>query len=207
MTLVINNISDTVQSTTTDVTITCATNKTLVVSPVAYDDTMVPATLSRSGAVAPEYATGFVGNANLYTINMISGQYDEVQFQVQLPHCRADNSTIHPHVHFSPYTTGTGTVRFVLEYTWASIDTQFGSTNTVNLEKTWNTNQQWYHLLATPNPAGGITGTGKGISSILVCRLYRDYTVTGNYTDKVTFLGFDFHIEMDTLGSRQATTK
>jgi hypothetical protein len=61
------------------------------------------------------------------------------------------------------------------------------------------------HLITS---LGTIPGTNLGISTILVCRLYR---ATGDASDtfanEVGLLGFDIHYEKDTEGSRQEFTK
>ena len=41
----------------------------------------------------------------------------------------------------------------------------------------------------------------------LKCRLYRDNTVTNNIASAVTFLYFDIHVEIDSLGSSEEYIK
>jgi hypothetical protein len=61
------------------------------------------------------------------------------------------------------------------------------------------------HLITS---LGTIAGTGLGISTVLVCRLFRA-TGDGNdtFANEVGLLGFDFHYEKDTQGSRQEFVK
>lgn len=49
---------------------------------------------------------------------------------------------------------------------------------------------------------GGIAGTGKTISSILICQVYLSATPAN-----VNAYQLDFHIEKDTFGSRSETSK
>jgi hypothetical protein len=54
-------------------------------------------------------------------------------------------------------------------------------------------------------PIGTITGTGKNLSSMLVCRLYRDATgslATDDYSDDAGLLEIDFHYQIERPGSR-----
>jgi len=57
----------------------------------------------------------------------------------------------------------------------------------------------WQHLIAS---FGAISGTGKTMNSILVCRLYRDATnAADTYVNEAGLLSFDIHFEIDKLGS------
>jgi hypothetical protein len=173
-----------------------------------WDDLMIPGFSVRVGAVAPDFEPGFVGDASLYMLafNGIS-TVEEVHFALQLPHCWKEGSTIYPHVHFVPWSTNTGdtnarVVRFSLDYTWASINGTFGSKGLFLMDSdpfVPNTSQ-WKHLLA--KNATGISGAGHTISSMLVCRLFRDGADSvDTYPQDVGFLQFDIHFEVDSLGS------
>lgn len=171
-----------------------------------YDDLLRDATSARQGVVAPTVGTGFRGDANHIYTTFVHTQADEVQFELQLPHRGKAGSVLYPHVHFMPTTTGTGTVRFVLEYYAANVNAQFASSPaTYEMTKTWATNQQWYHLLAPG--AVGMTLAGWDLSNVWHCRLYRDNTVGGNYAAAVGFLYFDVHVEIDSLGSDEEFIK
>lgn len=179
---------------------------TLMGSATVYDDLLRDATSTRVGTVAPTVGTGFRGDANHIHTTFVHTQADEVQFEVQLPHRGKANSVMYPHVHFAPTTTGTGTVRFALEYYAANVNAQFpASPLTYLMTKTWATNQQWYHLIA--DNATGLTLAGWELSNVLKVRLYRDNTVDGNYAAAVTFLYFDIHVEIDALGSADEYVK
>lgn len=135
----------------------------------------------------------------------------EMYFTVQLPHSYKVGSLLYPHVH---WTTSTGTpsgtnVVWGLEYTVMAIGESFPNTSTL-------TSNSIIALIGTPSGTGQhiitalgtISGTNLGISSVLVCRLYR---ATGNANDtfgnEVGLLGFDIHYEKDTEGSRQEFIK
>lgn len=171
-----------------------------------YDDLLRDATSTRQGVVAPTVGTGFRGDANHIHTTLLHTQADEVQFEVQLPHRGKAGSVMYPHVHFAPTTTGTGTVRFALEYYAANVDAQFpASPQTYLMTKTWAADQQWYHLIA--DNATGLTLAGWALSNVLKVRLYRDNSVASNYAAAVSFLYFDVHVEIDSLGSDEEYIK
>lgn len=168
----------------------------------AFDDLLTAQTATRTGVVAPTSGTGFRGDSNFYHTTLINTQADEVQFEVQFPHRCREGSPIYPHVHFAPTASSTGAqaARFVLEFYAANVDAQFpASPAQYIMTKTWSTNQQYYHLIASN--ATPLTVSGWTLSSILKCRLYRDNTVSNNYANPVTLLYFDIHVEVDALGS------
>lgn len=180
-----------------------------------WDDYMIPGTaVKTTGNSPPGLLGGFAGNAalDLYAFDGVN-TLEQVFFTVQMPHAWKQGSTIKPHVHFSPtHTNGADTnervVRFSLEYTWTNINGTFGASATLQLDSdpfAPNTSQ-WQHLLC--KNATGIDGTGKTLSSMLVCRLYRDPAdAADTYPQDVAFLQFDIHYEIDSLGSEQEYLK
>lgn len=174
----------------------------LVGSAIAYDDLRIDGLTTTQGVVVPTDEGGFRGDSNHYVRNFAHNQADEVQFAVQFPHAWNEGTTVYPHVHFSPWITNAGAAaaQFVLEYYWANVNAVFpASPSTITLTETWTDSKQWSHLIASDS--SGIDATGKTLSSILKCRLYRDNTVTNNLQGKVTFLYFDIHYEINSFGS------
>ena len=136
-------------------------------------------------------------------------QSDEAFFTCQIPHTYVEGSSIYPHVHWTPHTRGTtegtATVAWKLDYSWANFSGVFGASATVDMTAACqSTNHQ--HLL-TPEPE--VVGTGKTISSMLVCRLYRSTgdTWAGSGVNSPYLLEFDFHFQINTIGSRTVTSK
>jgi hypothetical protein len=135
----------------------------------------------------------------------------ELYFTVQIPHSYKLGTTLYPHVH---WTTATGTpsgtdVVWGLEYSVISIAGSFPTTTTLTANSVIS-------LIATPSGTGQhlitalgtISGSGLGISSILVCRLYRAATNgSDTFANETGLLGFDIHYEQDTQGSRQEFIK
>lgn len=130
---------------------------------------------------------------------------DQIFFEVQMPHCWKVGSRIYPHVHWSPDTTDTGNCTWKLEYSWANINDAFGAPATITATQA-GSGTAWKHQLATFEAGAGIDGTGKTLSSMIACRLYRD-APTDTFTGDAFLLEFDIHFEIDTLGSRTETSK
>lgn len=129
---------------------------------------------------------------------------ETVYFEVQLPHSWLAGSEIRPHVHWSPgVSADTGSVRWELEWTWANAVAEPGN---VFPETDSDTVDQaaagaYAHQIAQ---FAGISGTGKRLSSVLMCRLSRLGTATEDTFDAVAFgLSVDFHIQNVGHGSRE----
>jgi hypothetical protein len=184
-----------------------------------WDDLMVyPDATSRGNSNAPllggSAATAFKKNGSsqgVFLWMFSNSSEQELYFTVQLPHSYKVGSTIYPHVH---WTTATGTpsgtnVVWGIEYTVVAIGGSFSTT-------TMLTSNTVISLIGTPTGTGqhlitslgNISGTNLGISSVLICRLYR---ATGDASDtfanEVGLLGIDFHYEKDTQGSRTEFVK
>lgn len=177
-----------------------------------WNDTMVPPTTQRIGVVAPTLRLGFRGDSTFQKLTFADNQADEVQFIVQFPHDMALNSILRPHVHFTfedSVADGDYTIDFVLKYYWANIEEVFpasSSTYTMTYSFKEGENPATYtHLIAS----GTNLTMNKGISSIMVCRLYRDNLTNAktNLPYPITMLGFDIHYQIDSMGSEYEISK
>jgi hypothetical protein len=183
-----------------------------------WDDLMVyPDATSRGGSKAPVWGgvtgTAFKKNGTsqgVFLWMFSSTTEQEVYFTIQLPHSYKVGSAIKPHVH---WTTTTGTLNHTgsnpyyvnvvwgLEYTVIAIGGTFPNTTLINSNKVISTTAVTGQHLITP--IGDIAGTNFGISTVLVCRLYREVGNTSDtFVEEVGLLGFDIHYEKDTQGSR-----
>ena len=188
---------------------------TLLGDATVWDDVRIAAQSVKLGASEPDWINNpaFGGNSNLYYYAFDGvNTLEQVFFSVQLPHSYKPGSTIYPHVHFAPTSTNTADtnekqVRFVFEYSWANINDAFGAGGTVELTKSFVPNDsEWKHMIA--GMGNGIVGSGMEMSSMMLCRLYRDPTNDGDtYPQDVAFLEFDIHIEIDTIGSAERYAK
>jgi len=179
-----------------------------------WDDLMFPGHSARSNASAPNLGNGIGGNANIYVYEFNGAStLEQVYFQVQLPHSWKEGTTLYPHVHFYPIDTNGGdtnnrVVRFTLEYTWANVNSAFGASSLIHLDSDpFVPNTSLYKHMICKNSTG-IDATGKKISSMMACHLYRDPTdVVDTFSSKVGFLQFDIHHHKDAIGSNQEFIK
>lgn len=170
---------------------------------VRWDDLRV--TLDKgSDAAALNYFSGSSGPQIWYFRN--NQGVECMSFTVQLPHNWKEGSPIHPHIHWTPKNSGSGNVEWNFEYTWANYDSASPqvfpaiTTSTVVANGPFTANT---HLI-TPLTSGntGLDATGKKISSILICRIWRN---SGNpndtYNADAGVLFLDFHYQIDGNGS------
>lgn len=160
-----------------------------------------------TGVNAPVFST-FTDALRAYEFVGTGAQFKEFFMAFQLPHSYKEGSNIVPHIHlYIPDDATGGVIKFQCDYVWTNIDTT-GSVATTNLTGTiTRTASQGINNNAILS-FGTITGTGKTISSILTCRIWRDPTdVADTFGSSVWSLSVDIHYEMDTLGSRTITTK
>jgi hypothetical protein len=186
-----------------------------------WDDIMVfPDATNKGGSKAPVWggasATAFkknpAGTSQGVFLWMFSASTEqELYFTVQIPHGYKEGSPLYPHVH---WTTATGTpsgtnVVWGLEYSVVAIGGTFPNTSII-------TNNSVIPSIGTPSgigqhlitSLGTISGTNLGISTVIVCRLYRSVTdISDTFGNEVGLLGFDIHFEKDTQGSRQEFNK
>lgn len=164
-----------------------------------WDDLRVSLAVTKKGTLSKPH--DYLLHGIYYTYAFEDDETEDVIFFVQLPHSYKLRSAIYPHVHWFPTESGTGTVKWGLSYSWANY--QSAIPNPTTIYATDNALGQYRHSIAQ-FPA--ISGTGKNISSMLCCRLYRNATAD-TYGHDAGILEFDFHFEINTLGSRQEYVK
>jgi hypothetical protein len=185
-----------------------------------WDDLMVyPDATGRGGSKAPvwggadadPFKTNGSGSQGVFLWMFSSSTEQEVYFTIQIPHSYKVGSAIYPHVH---WTTASGTpsgtnVVWGLEYTVKAIGGNFTNTSIIYatsiIGAVGTPTGTGQHLI---NSFSSMDGTGLGISTVLVCRLFR---ATGHandtFSNEVGLLGFDVHYEKDTEGSRNEFSK
>jgi hypothetical protein len=159
------------------------------------DDLRVP--LDKGSAAASlEYFSGSSGPQIWVFRNNAS--IEAMSFTLQLPHNWKEGTTVYPHIHWIPRATGSGNVKWNLDYTWANLDTGiFPAVTTISGISTgpFTVNQ---HLLT--DLGTGIDGTGKTYSSVLICRIWRDASdAADTYNNDAAGLSMDFHVTIKDL--------
>ena len=155
-----------------------------------WDDLRTPLTRVTTGANAPTWATM---RDNLNTYSFDAGTMNQVWFEVQLPHGWVAGSDLKPHIHWSPgASTNTGVVRWGLEYSWSNAvnppGNVFPASTTIYVEQAASGTQYAHQIASFPT----IAGTGKRLSSVLMCRLFRDAAHSND-----TFTGAAFGVSVD----------
>lgn len=176
-----------------------------------WDDIMVPGFSAAKNDNPPTFGT-FLGGIliNYFTNATNASNENQVYFTIQFPHSWK-GTAIFPHIHWSPRSDPGGdmTVRWGLEYTWAEYNptapNTFPGPTTIYVDAPISAGSENKHLIAS---FGEITPSANqdGISSMMVCRLFRNSS-NDTYTGDAGFLQFDIHYEKDTDGSREEFIK
>ncbi|KAF0198406.1 MAG: hypothetical protein FD166_1459 [Bacteroidetes bacterium] len=178
-----------------------------------WEDLRIPFNFGTSNTLATTWQQ-FVGVTYLDVFKP-SGD-DALFFSVQLPHSWKAGTNIFPHIHWTPMTEGSeddNGVYWELEYVWANNAETFPSTTTVISGVTTTPELvgdlvPHRHYITKLGPPEGIDGSGKGISSMLVCRIARrGSNPADTYSGNAGAIEFDFHYQLDTYGSRQEYIK
>ena len=183
-------------------------------SATRYEDLRVPMSSTRRGAAEDPTYDKFrddgSGSVGVYGNWFDPNRSEELFFEVQMPHGWKEGSTIYPHIHWSPKTnTGGNKVRWGLEFIWINVGETFANTTVIYAEDPiapiGPSPTAYQHVISGFSE---IIGTDQTLSSMLVCRVFRDGT-HGNdtYNDDALMLQFDFHYEIDADGSRQEYSK
>lgn len=159
-----------------------------------------------SSSASLDYFPGESSGPQIWYFRNAKG-LETLSFQVQMPHSYKEGTTIYPHLHWTPNSTGSGDVEWNLDYTWVNYDPTtpavFPAITTSTVVATGSFTQRT-HLITSLTPGSvGLDGTGKKISSILICRLWRDSGHTDDtYNSDAGLLSLDFHFQINTIGSR-----
>ncbi|MCF8406151.1 MAG: hypothetical protein K9H58_19570 [Bacteroidales bacterium] len=175
-------------------------------SSTTYEDLQIPGYSFLKTANSPTLTN--YNSTGLYLYLFDNGStLEEVQFTVQMPHGWKQGSTIYPHIHYMPADATSGNIHWGLEYTWANVNGTFGTSATITMAAPTSAASN-RHLV---NGFPGITpivDVNNKISSIMICRIYRDADHTEDtYNGGVYILQFDIHYEVNTMGSRTEWNK
>jgi hypothetical protein len=185
--------------TANDLSINCGTDKTLVLGESVWDDIIVPASNLRGGVSVPNFS---VFQNGVYQLLFINTQSDEVYGSFEIPHDYKEGTDLQPHIHWSPNSTNTGNCVWDFEYTIVNANGTFGATTTTTITQAGSGTINKHQLA---NTAAVISGSGIKVGAICVFRLARP---TGDaFTGDAFLHSVGVHYQIDTMGSRQITTK
>lgn len=192
---------------------------TLLGTATRWDDFMVAINATKLGGTKDPGFSKFrdngAGSQGVFTYWFAPSSEEEVYFSVQMPHSWA-GTAIYPHVHWTASTASDGSpadqkVVWGMEYSWTDISAAFPANSSIVTGSAHTPADAdivaGKHYL-TPLTAITPVATQDGISSMLICRLYRDATaLADNFEQDAGLLQFDIHYEMDTMGSKTEFAK
>lgn len=195
-----------------DLKLTCGAAKTLELQTPVYDDYVTPLGANNWNGASnnPTLTKLFddgAGSQGVYGFVFSDG--DEALITIQIPHRYKEGTNIDPHIHFMCMTDVDPTDKFGIEfeYTWANIGEDYAANTTLStIDIDTGVDTQYMHQYADIT-AAGVDGTGKTISSILICRIKRVAATGDNYAGGIVIIDFDIHYQVDTMGSRQEGAK
>ena len=180
----------------------------------AWDDIQVTASsairiTSGSPPAFRTVKTDGAGSTGVVGYGFDATTLEEVFFVVQIPHDWDEGTDINPHVHWVPFGGGGAgeKVRWGIEYTWADAGESLSNTS-FSYGEDHTPAETIVNSRHYITPLTALSGTGKEISSILACRLFRDAAAgTDTYTTDAIMLSVDFHYQRNTDGSRSEYSK
>lgn len=217
--LVTTNLQD-----ASDLVLNCGTDKTLELTETVWDDLRVPLLRGLNSSLKPPAFLPFKNDGGTsvgtyawqFADQALAANEEQMWFDVQLPHRYKEGTDIYAHIHWAVPSAGAAGlfVKWGLEYNWQNVDGTFGNTTIITSDAASAANATtsgdaslaaYKHYVTN---IGTISGAGKNLSSMLVCRLFRNSShATDDYTAGAFGLEVDFHFEIDTLGSRQPFVK
>jgi hypothetical protein len=176
----------------------------------AYDDEQVNFALFQfAGNNDPAWVDFTLGAVSFQALEF--AQSDEVFFTVQLHHNYEQGTTLYPHVHWTPAGRGNEengkTVAWKVDVAVGVVGSEFAEPVTVDMTDACSGTDNHHEL--SPSTAT-LSGSGLKVSTILLCRLYRDAgdTWAGTVSGQLPLLlQFDIHIKIDSVGSDEINTK
>jgi len=137
-------------------------------------------------------------------------QDNTIYFSAQIPHKYAVGEDIEFHLHCIYPDANAGDVKWNLTYSWASMGVKFDTETSVSKYIAASTKADTHTYIDIVDISGtDYQGNKQGISSILICCLQREGTDGGDdYNNDVYLINsVDFHIPINTLGSREEGSK
>jgi len=170
-----------------------------------YDDiNLSGSALTPGGSAAPGFGVFRDGNLAAYVFDGDS-LTERLYGSIEMKHNYKEGSDIEFHIHWSPTTTSLGNVVWQVYYSWANSGEVFAASTLVAATATAAGGTAFKSVYST---FGSISGVGKTINSQIVIQIFRDPTNIGDtYPNDAALIQFGIHYEIDTIGSRNTTTK
>jgi len=196
-----------ITKTTDDLPITCATDKTMVLSPVVYKDiNMAGYLLAKPASSAPGIVTFVDENGtdtNIETYGFAVGEKVHGGFELQHDYKQGTDLVFHVHWQGITAPTGTDNVQWRLKYIVMRDGTTLNSAVTIDSPDTVFDTQ--YETVRTDFTA--ITGTNFLIGDQFMFTLERVASTGDAYAGEALIETAGIHYQVDTIGSRQIILK
>lgn len=167
-----------------------------------WDDQQVNLGQVRLGSSSPTW-TAYKGSEVLAFSKNLD---NKINFIAQLSHKYKLSSSIEFHVHVVPPDDTAGDVKWTLTYSLADCGDDFPAETTTSATQTIVANSADEHILFEVEDVLG--STSDGVSAVILCSLMREGSdVTDTYDNDIYLAALDFHIEMDTIGSKDEDAK
>ena len=170
--------------------------------PERWDDVYVPLASAKAAGINDPDFNLFNLTTRAYEFqNNVLAQQDELYFTFQMPHKYKINSEFHAHLHYSYDSPTRNISNFSLTCTFANLNGAWN--NTYNSMLTTASSSMQHLVSDFPLHYSCTT-----ISCVAQCLLIRESAaVTDTYPSGVYVHAVDFHVLMDTLGSREEYVK
>lgn len=207
-----------------DFGIECGANKTVELINTVIEDMRVPLIRGLVGGTNPPTLAQFMDNgagsvgvfAWAFSHQALPADEEQMFLAIQMSHKYKEGTDIVVHIHWTPRVAGAANefVKWGFEYTWQDVDGTFGNTTiitsdastpataTTSGDTTLVVDKHYVTLIGT------ISGTGRDISSMLICRVFRNSSHADDDLIQDAFaFELDLHFEVNTMGSRYAFSK
>ena len=188
-------------------------NKITLTGGVWEDLRIVAGSFDRPGTSDPAYVSYTPSGAGTATYLTEWNIGDIATFSVQMPHNYKVGTNISVYLHWTAGARGVAengnAVGWKVDYSWANMNGNFGAMTTANLSDVCDGTNHKHQM----SPEVMVVGTGKDISSMLICNIKRtdtggdDTWATNTAGNLPLLLEVDFHYVIDSMGSRTTTTK
>ena len=163
--------------------------------------------LVKIGSKAPDedpFRDDGAGSSGTYLYWFDKSKEEELFFVGQMPHSWLEGSSIKPHIHWTTDLNLVGNVVWGLECTKADVNSFFPLTTILTVVAGADGNSFKHFVHELPE----IDMTGFGISSVLVCRVFRDGTDGADtYNNDAGLIEVDLHYLVDSIGSDEQFVK
>lgn len=184
-----------------DLTIGSDANKTLLLEQPVFDELCTPMAQVKDPGTGVTWASYKGSKLPAFSDTAVNAIY----FAAEMPHTYVEGSDVEVHIHIAYPDNGAGDSVWYFTCSWANVDDTFPAPTmspqvVVASPATTDYHQQAQVLI--------LDGTGKEISSALLCMIQRTGTHgSDTYANVIYLVSCDLTYQVDTMGSRNQFVK